>query len=303
MTLPNFIIIGAAKSGTTALYRYLNEHPQIFVTDPKEPKFFAYEGERVRFRGPGDREKNSRMVTRLDEYQALFAGVNGERAIGEASAAYLYVPKAAERIKHYVPQAKLFALLRNPADRAYSAYVHLIRDGRETILDFDKALQKEAERIRRNYHNLWHYRNVGFYYEQVKRYFDLLGRNQLRVFLYDEFKSDPLRVVKEVFQVLGVDDSFVPNLSKKYNVGEMPRNRALNTVLLKTAATRRKVTPHLPTPLRWRVNKGVESLKAWNRRTPPPLLPDTRVRLLKEYREDILRLQDLLQRDLSHWLK
>jgi hypothetical protein len=303
MTLPNFLLIGTAKAGTTSLYYYLRQHPQVFMSNPKEPKFFAYEGEDIRFAGPGDREKNRMLVNSLDAYCQLFAGVNGEKAVGEATALYLYLPKAAERIKHYTPHAQMFAVLREPAERAYSSFVHLVRDGRESTVDFERALELETARIRKNYHPMWHYRTVGYYYTQVKRYFDLFGRDQLKVFLYEDLKTNAHAVVKEIYGTLGIDDSFMPDLSEKFNVGAMPKNRVLQSLLLQTASARRQWFPHLPAPIRWRVRTGVEKLQAWNRRTAPPLSPETRARLVAGYREDTLRLQDLLQLDLTRWLE
>jgi hypothetical protein len=243
------------------------------------------------------------LVNDISAYRKLFSGVNGEKAVGEATAVYLYLPKAAERIKHYTPRAQMFAVLRDPAERAYSSFVHLVRDGREYTTDFQRALQMEPSRIRKNYHPMWHYRALGYYFSQVKRYFDLFGRQQLKVFLYEDLKANALQVIKEVYGTLGIDDSFVPDLSEKFNVGAMPKNRALQSVLLRTASVRRKWVPRLPVPLRWRINTGVEKLQTWNRRTAPPLSPETRAQLVEDYREDILRLQDLLQRDLGRWLK
>jgi sulfotransferase family protein len=303
MTLPNFLLIGTAKAGTTSLYYYLRQHPQVFLSNPKEPKFFSYEGENVRFGGPGDREKNRLLVNNIDDYRQLFSGVTGEKAIGEATALYLYLPKAAERIRHYTPQARMIAILRHPAERAYSSFVHLVRDGRESVTDFERALELEPERVRKNYHPMWHYRALGYYYSQVKRYFDLFGRQQLKIFLYEDLKADSLRVVREVCWHLGIDDSFVPDLSEKFNVGAMPKSRRLQSILLRTSPARRKWVPRLPSPIRWRVSTGVEKLQAWNRRTAPSLSPEARARMVADYREDILRLQDLLQRDLTHWLQ
>src|SRR5262245_39521371 len=110
MTMPNFLVLGAAKAGTTALYSYLNQPPDVYLTPFKETKFFCHEGEELRYQGPGDREKNGRLVNNLADYQKLYSGVTRERAIGEVCPPYLYFPKACERIKHYVPGAKLFAV-------------------------------------------------------------------------------------------------------------------------------------------------------------------------------------------------
>ena len=143
MTLPNFLIIGSAKGGTSSLHYYLRQHPQIFMPDLKEPRFFALEGGILNFQNP-DSAINYNSITTLREYESLFANVTNELGIGEASPLYLYSEKAARRIKHYVPDAKLMVILRNPVDRAFSCYTHLLREGYET-LSFEAALKAESE--------------------------------------------------------------------------------------------------------------------------------------------------------------
>ena len=118
MTLPNFLIIGSAKGGTSSLHYYLRQHPQIFMPDLKEPRFFALEGETLNFQNP-DSAINHDSVTNLREYKNLFANAINEIGIGEASPLYLYSEKAVRRIKHYVPDAKLIVILRNPVDRSF----------------------------------------------------------------------------------------------------------------------------------------------------------------------------------------
>src|SRR5262245_16590302 len=105
--LPNFLLIGAEKSGTTSIHNHLRAHPEVFMARVKEPLFFAFEGQPLNFRGPGDEEFNRRPVTALDDYQALFAGAERYRAVGESSATYLYYTQTPERAAHYVPKAKL----------------------------------------------------------------------------------------------------------------------------------------------------------------------------------------------------
>src|SRR5918998_2242905 len=128
MTMPNFLLIGAMKAGTTAFYQLLDKHPQVYMSPNKEPNFFAFEGEKLDFRAPSDIEGlNRHAVTEIEEYQALFDGVSGEKAIGEASHWYMYKPEASGRIKHHLPEAKLIAVLRDPAERAYSEFLHFVR--------------------------------------------------------------------------------------------------------------------------------------------------------------------------------
>ncbi|MGL6339568.1 MAG: sulfotransferase family protein, partial [Waterburya sp.] len=141
--MPNFLIIGAAKAGTTALHEYLQQHPQIYLTPTKETNFFAFEGEIINFQGTGDEALKDFSITDLNTYQAEFEQVTQELAIGEACPSYLYYPQAATRIKQYIPDARLIVILRNPVERAYANFLHIVRDDRETHRDFALALQAE----------------------------------------------------------------------------------------------------------------------------------------------------------------
>ena len=116
MTMPNFLIIGSQKAGTTALYHYLKQHPQIFLSKIKEPCFFAFEGEELDLRSPTGAPvyMNRTAVTTVESYRRLFDTVTDEKAVGEASPIYIICPKAAKRIYHYIPHVRLIAVLRNP---------------------------------------------------------------------------------------------------------------------------------------------------------------------------------------------
>ncbi len=299
MTLPNFLVIGAAKSGTTSLYWYLAQHPQIYMSPMKDPHFFTHEGERPNFRGPGDEWANTHFVYRLGDYRKLFAGVSDEKAIGEASTWYLGNPKAPDRIRHYIPEAKLIAILRNPVDRAYSAYLHLVREGHEW-LDFARALREEEARIKANWNDIWHYKRGGFYHAQLTRYYDLFDQDQIRVYLYEDLKEDPVGTTQSIFRFLGVDDSFVPDTSRWHDdVSHIPRSRALQTFVEKPHPLKSALKPLLPEELRPRIR---ENLRHRNLTIPPPMPKDVRKQLTEAYREDILKLQGLIGRDLSGWL-
>jgi hypothetical protein len=212
VTMPNFFIIGAQKAGTTSLYYYLKQHPQVYMSPRKEPHFFKGMHSEYRKRG-----RSLPPVTDLGDYQALFEGVTDEKAIGEASASYLYSPKAPALIKRSIPDAKLIAVLRNPADRAYSNYLYCVKMGREPLASFAEALQAEEKRIRENWGPLWHYRQKGFYYSQVKRYFDVFGQDQVKVYLYDDLRGKPSSMLGDIFRFLDVDETFVPDLSIEHN--------------------------------------------------------------------------------------
>ncbi|MUL39031.1 sulfotransferase family protein [Gloeocapsopsis dulcis] len=302
MTMPNFLIIGAAKAGTTALYSYINQHPQVFMSPEKEPHFFAFEGEKVKFAGTaGEKEwLNRTAITDIKTYQQQFCDVSQETAIGEASALYLYIPKASERIYHYLPNVKLIAILRNPVERAYSAFVFQKRDGLEPHLEFAQALQEEAWRMKNNWVPIYYYQDMGFYYHQVKRYFDLFPQEQIKVYLHDDFIANPLQVLQDAFRFLGIDHTFTPNTSTKHNVSGIPKNKALHKFLrIEKHPIKTILKPLIPKNLRRNV---MLKLHNNNLEKAPPLSPDIRKQLVELYREDILQLQDLLQKDLSRWL-
>jgi len=298
--LPNFLVIGAGKSGTTSLYHYLKQHPEVFMSPVKEPLFFAAEGGRIRYLGPDgrmmSRPTNPGAVTSLKEYEGLFAGARGEKAVGEASPQYLYTPEAPGRIRRRVPEARLVAVLRNPAERAYSAFLHRTRLGREPLADFSEALRAEESRMREGWGLSYHYKSKGFYHAQLSRYLKLFGREQLRVYLYDDLKADPVGVSQDVFRFLGVDDAFVPDASLSYNTAGVPKNKAVSAVVKGAGPAVFFLRGRLPFGISRRL-RGLVFAK------PPPLPPEARRELIETYREDILRLQEAIGRDLSGWLK
>jgi hypothetical protein len=172
MSLPNFLIIGAAKAGTNALYHYLRQHPQVYMSPWKEPKFFAFESEAdLGFRAADGKDApvNASVILDQAEYEKLFDGADHALARGEASTHYLYVEDSPRRIKALIPKARLIAVLRNPVDRAFSSYQHLVRDDLEP-LDFGPALDAEPRRIAEHYAYLYRYTDMGFYSEQLDRY-------------------------------------------------------------------------------------------------------------------------------------
>lgn len=309
-SMPNFLVIGAAKCGTTSLYHYLKQHPEIYMSPKKEPSFFAFEGRRPSFRGPGNMEApiNSMAVTRIEDYGDLFKGILYEKAAGEVSTAYLYIPRACERIRHYVPHARLIAILRNPADRAYSSFMNLIRQGIEPLTDFWEALEAEEDRIRKNFGILWRYKDPGFYYAQLKRYFDVFDSDNIKVHLYDELKSNAVGLMKSIYGFLGVSESFVPNVSIRYNVSGVPRSKLLHALTLSSlnspvaTAARRLVPKRFYYCLKRLRSSMIERSFNMNLRKRE-LAPEIRSRLLDLYRKDIVKLQDLIQMDLSSWLK
>lgn len=304
MTLPNFLVIGAAKCGTDALCRFLGQHPDIYMCPNREPNFFVAEGQReIPYRGPGDRDAFEALdmwVSTLDQYEQLFAGVGGQTAIGEGTAWYLYFDAAAERIKRYISEAKLVAVLRNPVDRAYSAYTMLLGDGRETLGDFAQALAAEPERTRRNWDPLYRYVDMGFYARQLRGYRRRFDPAQIRTFVYDDFNARPLDVVQDIFRFLGVNDRFVPDTSTRHNVSMVPRHRSFHQLVAGAYPLKQALKAVVPAGIRRPLKQRILS---HNLQRPSPLDPAVRRQLVDVFRSDILELQELLGRDLSAWLR
>lgn len=292
MTMPNFLLLGAQKAGTTALYYYLNQHPQIYMSPVKEPHFFAFGDGNIDYHDPWF--DPSKMILQIEEYRALFSDVASETAIGEASPSYLYNPASPFQIKKYVPDAKMIAILRNPVDRAYSNYLHCRRDGRESIEDFSMALQAEKQRIAAKWSDLWHYKKQGFYSEQVSRYLGLFDREQLLFLLYDDFAANPIQFVQDIFHFLGVDNTFAVDMSVRHNRAGIPKNATYLKIyksVQKHSAQLKRIVPY--------------SIRQAMRRQmleQPRLAEEDRIALAREYHTDILQLSELIGCDLSNWL-
>lgn len=295
--MPNFIILGAAKSGTTALYHYLKQHPQIYLSPVKETEFFAFEGEELNFQGPKDLPRLS--ITTLADYQAQFEGVERETAIGEASPVYLYSSKASQRIHNYLPDAKLIVILRNPIERAYSQFLMFVRDNREPLTDFMQAVNEEETRIKQNWAWGWHYLQVGLYHQQLTRYFDLYQPEQIKIYLYEELKNDPNYIVKDIFNFLEVEPNFMPDMTIKHNISGVPQNKFIHSWLYKKNLFKELVKPFLSEKLRQKI---FINLKKQQKLQKPKLTPETKQQLLPFFQEDILKLQELIAKDLSSWL-
>lgn len=304
-TMPNFLIIGAMKAGTTSVYRYLRQHPQIYMSPKKEPEFFDLEGRELDFDGPEGKERVRRDMERIhpttiEGYRELFRDVDGEKAVGEASQVYMYSRQAPERIKHHVPDAKMIAILRNPVERAHSAFSYLTLGGREPITDFSTALRAEEARVAGNWKWVYHYKSLGFYHEQLSRYLQMFDRDRIQIHLYDDLHRDMPGVMKSIFRFLEVDDGYTPDTSVRHNVSGIPRSGPLSRLIDRPNPLKKAIKPLLPEEVRWRI---VARLKNRNLTEPPPLEPEVREELIEVYRQDILRLEGLIGRDLSAWLK
>ena len=296
--MPTFLVIGASRSGTTALHNYLRQHPDVFMPASKEPNFFLADGQVLDFKGPAAEWVNNSMRS-LEEYQGLFEAGARSLARGEASPLYLYFENAPLRIKHHVPDTRMIAVLRDPAEQAYSHFMYAKRNMLEPLDDFTEALAKEDDRIANGWQPMFRYSSFPRYGEQLARYYAQFDRSQIQLFLYEEFDTRPLPVLAEMFAFIGVDESFVPDVSYRPNASGRPKNKLLQDAVMKPHLATRIAGAMLPRGLRQRV-KDIISGSNVEREVLPA---DAKAILRARQSEDTLRLQDLIGRDLSAWLK
>jgi hypothetical protein len=291
--LPNFFVIGAYKSGTTSLYQYLAQHPQVFVPRVKEPNYFAF----AENGQSADTSASRRSVKTRIEYEALFEGAHDFVAIGDVSPEYMTSPVAAQTIRVNVPHARLIAILRNPVERAYSDYLMYRRDGKEKLGDFARALEMQDERAAKK-DPTGFYISTGFYGEQLARYYKLFPATQIKVFLMEELQSNGPRTLSQMFEFLGVDPTFVPDNLAVYNRSGVASNYLVN----KLFQYRKYVAPFarrlVPNGFRATIRQRFEdSLKK------PPLQPELRQTLNETYRADVRLLEQLTGKSCRHWLE
>jgi len=295
--LPGFLIVGASKSGTSSIYHYLKQHPDIFLSDvQKEGRYFSQmEGN---FNGPGDSRVDATITRTPGQYKALFQNYNNEKAVGDISPEYLWFHETAiPRIKSVLGNnVKIIIILRSPVERAYSGYLHFKRDKRET-LSFEEAFEKEDERKKNNWIWAWQYKNSGLYYEQVKAY---LGNfEKTKVIVFDDFRENPQKVLTEICEFIGVNPDVEFDTSYKYNVSGDPKN----PVLYKLEASRGMVNFIKKLVPKKLVQAAKKRWTGEQQMTRQQMNPETRKQLVEFFRNDILKLEKLIQKDLSHWLK
>jgi len=303
---PNFLIVGAAKSGTTSLFRYLKSHPNICMSSMKEPMYFVSDIYKSLSRDDPRHQIADRMViSDFDKYLSLFDKAGAEETMrGEASAAYLYYhEKVIPGIKKYLGDIKIIIILRQPVDRAYSAYSHLVRDGVESAT-FEEFLEDEDNRKKGNWDILNYPTSLGFYYNQVKAYMDAFS--DVKVVLLDDLKRDAGKTMKEIYEFLGVDSGHEINsgTTKVFNQSSVQENSLLQKMLGEQPPLAKYTKPILnkiiPNVIRDRL---MARLHEKNKGKPDAMNADTRERLDQLFRDDILRTQALINRDLSCWVR
>ena len=295
---PNFLVIGAAKSGTYTLNEYFAGHPQVFMCPNKEPHFFAFGHESLNIK-PGAGGPVHDCVRSIDEYLRLFADAGDVRMAGECSVSYLYWPGTAERIHQFNPDMRLIVSLRHPVGRAYSSFNYAKSYGIEPLQSLSEGFQAEPERIAQNQSLLLRYRDLGMYAAQLERYYKIFPRDQIKVILFEELTNNPVDTVRGLFEFIGVDPDVELSPAVHVNATTVPDesnpwHRLISGDHWARAAVRKLL------PVHFREGMRNAARRAFSKR-PPRLDSEERERLLSLFSEDIQRLEDIIQRDLSAW--
>ena len=285
----DFFIVGAPKAGTTSLYYYLNEHPEIEMSTKKETDFFSDSA----IQKQGLYYAKNRIDT-LEKYHSLFPAAQ-EKKYGEASVSYLFYEDVPEKIKAYNSKGKIIIMLRNPVDRAFSHYLMdyrlgLISSTFEEVFE-STSYNKESRLFYQQYIEL------GLYFKQVKRYLDIFDSENIHIIFYQDLKKDIEIVMKEVYHFLEVDSNFKQKVEKKHNTFIIPKNNFIKIVysfvgirrLLKFFITENLV-------------KKMQNI-FFKKDKKPELSLKVRKKINKLFLHDITLLEGLLSKDLSVWKK
>jgi len=302
MAYPDFFITGHPKCGTTALFKFLEQHPGIYMPSTKEPNFFAKDFCR-------DAEPGTFFYQMSPtEYLSLFDGAGPNQICGEASACYLYSPEAVHRIHEFNPDAKLIAIFREPVSFLRSLHLQLLKNesAREDVVDFQEALaleprRKKGKEIPRRclLPEFLYYSEWVQYSEQLKRVYRHFDREQVLVLIYEDFKQDNAGVYRTILEFIGADPSFSPRFGSYNRGGDRVKSRSMKEFLHEEGvfkwlkpATRAVIPPSVR-----------KSLAAWFYRrfvftTADPLSDHEKDRLKNKFRSEVEALEELMGQDL-----
>ena len=311
IALPDFLLVGAAKSATTSLYHYLSQHPGICMTSVKESWFFSFVDNPPRYVSPG---VLTDVVSSVEEYLKLFAAARAGQKLGDASPSYLYTYRDTLRNIHalYPPSRlkdlRIIISLREPVSRAYSQYWTFRRFANEP-LPFDAAVEPGViQQRRRDHWNIFYdYTGFGRYYEQVKAYLDAFGKDRVLIVLYDDIQKDPVKVCQNIFAFLGTDAGFVPDVQMRHNdlTGD-PRFKWLLRALKSKHPVKRKILAGIRRALAFLPEAPTSAiinsfaLRLFKHRRIE-MSPQLRAQLMRSFHDDVSRLEGLINRDLSQW--
>ncbi len=297
MALPDFFVAGAPKAGTTALHAALAQHPSLYLSAVKEPKFFLTDGPPPTQGGPGDAKTYREHVWRRPDYEALFEAAPPGTLRGESTPFYLYSRDALQRIREQVPQARLILVLRDPIERAHSNWAHLWSAGLDPIDDFLGACAAEDQRAAAGWADFWRYKKLGLYGEQLEYLYQLFPREQVLQFRYRTMVDDPAGTLDKICGFLGVATGLVPAIPRE-NVTAHPqqtrRHRSMSRILRAGTLLPRSAATVLTDRLERTLQQGGAPRR--------PLTWEQRRELIPYFEDDVKLLGVVTGEDFSDWL-
>jgi Sulfotransferase family len=303
VALPDFLVIGAPKAGTTALHAALARHPDLYLSAVKEPKFFLSDGPPPdRGGGPGDVQTYREHVWRREDYEALFAQAPARALRGESTPFYLYDLQAQQRIRDLIPDVRLIVILRDPVERAHSNWTHLWSAGREPIGDFVRACAEEDRRVAAGWSSFWHYVRLGRYGEQLDHLYRLFLREQVLVFRYRLLLDEPAQVLDEICAFLGVEQGIISEVPRE-NVTAHPERSAAHATVSRALRGIEAAGRHLPGSAGASLTGGLERFLQRRARPREPLTWAERQAVLPGLEGDIRLLENVTGADFSDWLQ
>ena len=301
MALPDFLVAGVPKAGTTALHAALSRQPGLYMSPIKEPKFFLTDGPPPARGGPGDALTYREHVWRREEYEALFAAAPPGARCGESTPLYLYDRAALRRIRDLLPAVKLIVILRDPVERAHSNWTHLWSAGLEPEADFLQACADEERRITAGWASFWHYTALGKYGEQLDYALSLFPREQLLPLRYRTLVDQPAVTLDRICDFLGVETGILTEVPRE-NVTAHPEHTLAHRAAalgMRAGAAAGRV---LPGNAAARATHRLERFLQRGRRERQPLSWEQRQALLPKFEDDIKLLEKVLGEDFGDWL-
>ena len=303
MALPDFLIVGSPKAGSTALHDALALHPRLYLSNPKEPKFFLGDGtrpDRAHHRGPGDAHSAREWVWNQSRYERLFSHAPQGALSGESTPFYLWDRQAHQRIHKLIPDVKMIAVIRDPVDRAYSNWTHMWCDGLEPESNFLRACELETERVKAGYAPFWRYLEIGLYGKQLEHLYKVFPTEQVFVLRYRQLVDDTQAVLDEICRFLEVETGVISGAPRS-NVStwapDSPVNRVLQKIMRAGAVAGSWAPPKI-----WRqVQRPLLAALHRGRLQRPKLAVEDRRRLLPYFAEDARLLESLTGTSFADW--
>ncbi|MCI5127084.1 MAG: sulfotransferase [Candidatus Electrothrix sp. AUS3] len=295
MTLPNFVVIGAPKSGTTSLFYYLKQHPDIYLPVRKELHYFSYHHLKKRLEGPGDRDAFVQLCNSRNAYESHYRNVKAEKAIGEVSPSYLYYSDVAQTIKETLGSVKIIVLLRNSVEKAYSQYMHLVREQLEFMTFYD-ALMEEEKRSNAGWSDIWLYAESSLYSEKIKDYISVFGKENVKIILFDDLIKQTDEVMVELFSFLSVDTTYKCDTRRVYNRTGNVKSKKIALFFSKKNQIKTAIKMILPERIRIWIRLAIQDL---NTEAKPTIDKKSSAYLANFFSKDISNIEKIIEANLD----